>query len=185
MQPRYARWGGKKNPKCSVQNAGWIKGESIFIPIIFKADKNNHDPVCEHRAEAEVSNIGEIPWKWSVSEDQNLVIVADAVLTLISPWTGSGTAGHVRGLYRCWTASQDPVERCFGTSGGPRALLAPGKFTAVLVSSNWRNLYTSFAFSCKVCPASSVHTCLSWIYNMSASFQGLSFSWANTPSILT
>lgn len=96
-----------------------------------------------------------------MSEDQNLFVVADAVLTLIFPWTGSGTAGHARGLYRCWIASGDPIERCFGASGVPRALVDPGKSTAVLVSSSWRNLSMSFASPCKVCPLSSVHTCLS------------------------
>lgn len=96
-----------------------------------------------------------------MSEDQNFFIVADAVLTVVFPRTGSGTAGHERGLYRCWVASGDPIERCFGASGGPRALLTPGKSTAVIVSSNWRNFSMSFASSCKVCPASSVHTCLS------------------------
>lgn len=85
--------------------------------------------------------------------DQNLFVVVDIVLTVILPWAGSGTVGHVRRRYRCQTAPGDPTERCFWGSGGPGDLLAPGKSTAVLVSSNWRNLSTS----CKVCPMSSVH----------------------------
>jgi len=49
-----------------------------------------------------------------VSEDQNLFMAADTVLTAVFPWTGSGTAGHARGPCTCWTASGDPAERCFG-----------------------------------------------------------------------
>lgn len=35
----------------------------------WKAGKKNHAAVCEYRDKAEGSNIGEIPWKWFVSED--------------------------------------------------------------------------------------------------------------------
>lgn len=54
------------------------------------------------------------------------------------PWADSGTAEYMRMLHRCWTASGDPIESYYETSGGLRALLAPSKSTAVLVSSNWR-----------------------------------------------
>lgn len=43
----------------------------------------------------------------------------------------------------------------------------------------------SFASPCRVCPAPSVHTHLSWMFNTPASCPGLSLSWANTPPILT
>lgn len=71
----------------------------------WKAGKKNHAAVCEYRDKAEGSNIGEIPWKWFVSEDQYFFILEDAVLMEIFSWTGSGTTGHVRVLYRCWSAS--------------------------------------------------------------------------------
>lgn len=55
-------------------------------------------------------------------------------------------------MYGCKTASKKSLERCFGVTGGPRALSVLGK-PAVLVSSNWRNLSMELCFSLQSLPS--------------------------------
>lgn len=78
-----------------MQNAGWIKGEGVFIPYnIWKLERKKRGPDCEYGVKLRVLTLV----KGSGCEE--LVVI----FSLGRQWD----AGCLRGLWGCRTASADP-----------------------------------------------------------------------------
>lgn len=111
-------------------------------------------------------------WAW------NLYLL----VVMIFPWGGSG-------MLDAWEGCRDAElhqQTLWRSVLGPVKVLEPCQSLENLLplSAAAVEMFPwSFASPCRVCPAPSVHTRLSWMCNTPASCQGLSFSWANTPSI--